>query len=58
MPKIHNARGAGRKPSQERLNAIEAVREMLNNGSSEQEIMKRLKISRATFFRYKKCIKN
>lgn len=58
MPKIHNARGAGRKPSQERLNAIEAVREMLNNGSSEQEIMDHLKISRATFFRYKKCIKN
>lgn len=56
--KIHNERGAGRKPSQERIEAIEIVREMLNNGSSEQEIMEHLNISRATFFRYKKCIKN
>ena len=56
--KIHNERGAGRKPSKERLNAIEAVRKMLDDGHSEQEIMDQLKISRATFFRYKKCIKN
>lgn len=56
--RIHNERGAGRKPSQERLNTIEVVKEMLNDGHSEQEIMNHLKISRATFFRYKKCIKN
>ena len=55
---IHNARGAGRKPSKERLYAIEIVKEMLNDGRSEQEIMEHLSISRATFFRYKKCIKN
>lgn len=55
---VHNARGAGRKPSKERLKAIGQVREMLESGYSEQGIMEKLGISRSTFFRYKKSINN
>ena len=54
----HNERGAGRKPSQERLNAIEQMRVLLESGVSEQNIMKQLGISRATFYRYKRSLKN
>lgn len=54
----HNARGAGRKPSQERLNAIEQVKKLLEAGASEQEIKKQLGISKATFYRYKRNISN
>lgn len=54
----HNERGAGRKPSQERLNAIEQMQELLESGMSEQDIMNKLGISRATFYRYKKSINN
>ncbi len=56
--KKHNARGAGRKPSQERINAIEEVQRLLATGTSENEIMNKLGISKATFYRYKKSIKN
>ncbi len=54
----HNERGAGRKPSQERLNAIEQMQALLKSGMSEQDIMNKLEISRATFYRYKKSINN
>lgn len=54
----HNSRGAGRKPSQDRLDAIEQVRVLLHSGYSDPDIMKRLGISRATFYRYKKSINN
>lgn len=54
----HNERGAGRKPSQERLNAIEQMQALLKSGMSGQDIMNRLGISRATFYRYKKSINN
>ena len=50
----HNERGAGRKPSQERLNAIEQMQMLLKSGMNEQDIMNKLGISRATFYRYKK----
>lgn len=52
----HNSRGAGRKPSQERINAIEEVRKLLKVGTNEKEIMNKLDISKATFYRYKKEI--
>lgn len=55
---VHNARGAGRKPSQERLNTIEKVSVLLESGCSDQDIMDNLGISRATFYRYKKSINN
>lgn len=55
---VHNARGAGRKPSKERLNAIELVRTLIETGCSDQDIMNQLGISRATFYRYKKRINN
>lgn len=54
----HNERGAGRKPSQERLDAIEQMRILLESGMNEQDIMDKLGISRATFYRYKKSINN
>ena len=54
---IHNARGAGRKPSKERLNAINQVKSLIESGCSDQDIMNQLGISRATFYRYKKNIK-
>ena len=54
----HNARGAGRKPSKERLAAIEQVRAYIADGYSDRDIMDALGISRATFYRYKKSIDN
>lgn len=54
----HNARNAGRRPSKERLEAIEKTKELLESGASNQDIMKELGISRATLFRYKKSISN
>ena len=54
----HNARGAGRKPSQERLNAVSQVKSLLDSGCNDQDIIDGLGISRATFYRYKKSIKN
>jgi hypothetical protein len=54
----HNARGAGRKPSQSRIDAMEKVKSMLDTGISDAEIMEKLHISRATFYRYKRSIKN
>lgn len=56
--KKHNARGAGRKPSQERINAIKEVQQLLESGTSEHEIQKQLGISRSTFYRYKRNINN
>ena len=52
----HNVRGAGRKPSQERLDAISRVKSLLESGCSDQDVMNQLGISRATFYRYKKSI--
>ena len=54
---MHNARGAGRKPSPERLKSIEQVKALLGSGCSDQDVMTQLGISRATFYRYKKSIR-
>lgn len=54
---VHNARGAGRKPSPERLKSIEQVKALLDSGCSDQDVMTQLGISRATFYRYKKSIR-
>lgn len=54
----HNARGAGRKPSAERAEAVKQVQQLLDAGASEQEIMKKMQISRATFYRYKRGVNN
>lgn len=55
---IHNARGAGRKPSKERSEAINQVKELLKSGCSNQDVINQLCISLATFYRYKKSIKD
>lgn len=50
----HNARGAGRKPSKDRIKAIDKVRKLLQEGYSDSDIIKRLGISIATYYRYKR----
>lgn len=54
----HNARGAGRKPSPKRSAAIQQMEKLIHSGYSDKEIIEELKISRSTFFRYKKSIIN
>lgn len=54
----HNARGAGRKPSEKRISAIRMVKDLLESGYSDQEILTELGISRSTFYRYKKNVNN
>lgn len=54
----HNARGAGRKPDPQHLQAqVKEVQNLLAAGKNADEIMKIMKISRSSFFRYKKFIK-
>jgi len=55
---IHNARGAGRKPqSQEKTNEIvNRIEILLKQGKKEKEICEVMKISRNTYFRYKRLI--
>lgn len=54
----HNARGAGRKPDPEHLEAqAKKVRSLLDAGKSTSEIQKIMGISRSSVFRYKKSIK-
>lgn len=52
----YNERGAGRKPSKDRLEAIEKMRSLYLVGMTDEEIKCELKISSSTFFRYKKEI--
>lgn len=54
----HNARGAGRKPSSNRSDAIRQLNELICLGYNEKEIIEKLGISRTTFFRYKKELKD
>lgn len=49
----HNARGAGRKPSEGRKRSIEQLRSLLDEGRSMDEIMEIMGISQATYYRYK-----
>lgn len=54
----YNARGAGRKPDPEHLEAqAKKVRSLLAAGKSTSEIQKIMGISRSSVFRYKKSIK-
>ena len=56
--KKHNARGAGRKPSKNRIDAIAKVKELLQEGYSDADIIKCLGISIATYYRYKREVIN
>ena len=54
-----NARGAGRKPDPQHLQSqVKEVQNLLAAGKNSDEIQKIMKISRSSFFRYKKLIKN
>lgn len=57
---IKNPRGAGRKKMTEKeLNDMaEKINSLLEKKISPEEIQKKLKISRATYFRYKRILKN
>lgn len=55
-PPIHNARGAGRKPSKDRADAVKRCRALLAQGKSSAEIQDILGISSATFYRYKRSL--
>lgn len=54
--KIHNARGAGRKISEKRLNTIKQVKKLIEQGKSDKQIITILGVSPATYYRYKKEI--
>ena len=53
---VHNARGAGRKlQSKEKTDEIvNKIQSLLEQGKKEKEICEIMKISRTTYFRYKK----
>lgn len=54
----HNARGAGRKPNPAHLESqAKKIQDLLDAGKTPVEIQKALKISRSTFFKYKKFLK-
>lgn len=53
-PPIHNARGAGRRPSKDRADAVKRCRALSAQGKSRTEIQDILGISSATFYRYKR----
>ncbi len=53
---VKNARGAGRHKSPERAEAIERFKLLIADGVSQDKILKDLKISKRTFYRYKKEI--
>jgi hypothetical protein len=55
--KKKNARGAGRKPSEDRKEAIRQLETMLAAGKNDTEIAKQLGISMRTLYRYKKELK-
>ena len=55
----HNARGAGRKSDIQHLEAqVSKVQSLLNSGKSAAEIQKIMGISKSSFFKYKKRIKD
>ena len=54
----HNARGAGRKPNPAHLESqAKKIQDLLDAGKTPVEVQKALKISRSTFFKYKKFLK-
>lgn len=55
----HNARGAGRKVDIQHLETqVSKIQSLLNSGKTAMEIQKIMGISRSSFFRYKKLIKD
>lgn len=59
VPKIHNARGAGRKACDAKQQAqYDLFEQLMESSMTPEQIMKKMQISRATFFRYKKHLKN
>ena len=51
---IKNERGAGRHKSPERAEAVNRLKQLIAEDVSQEEIMKKLKISKRTYYRYKK----
>lgn len=56
---VHNARGAGRKKMDKAMQAqIKQFMNLCRKGYGEKQIMDAMKISRSTYFRYKKICRN
>lgn len=56
---VHNARHAGRKPGDAKQQAqYQHFKSLVESGKDMDEIMSQMKISRATYYRYKSSIKN
>ncbi len=54
----HNARGAGRKPNPDQIEArVRKVQSLLDDGKTTAEIQKAMGISRSSVFRYKRLMK-
>ena len=56
-PMMHNARGAGRKKTEERKQQIKCVAKLLDKGMSVKEICEELNIGQSTCYKYVKEIK-
>lgn len=56
VTRVKNERGAGRHKSPERAEAIKRLKQLVADGTSQDRILKELKISKRTFYRYKKEI--
>ena len=54
VTRVKNERGAGRHKSPERAEAIKRLKQLIADDTSQDRILKELKISKRTFYRYKK----
>lgn len=55
---VHNARGAGRKKmNKEMQDRLTTFSDLLNEGHPMSEIMRKMGISKATYFRYVKIFR-
>lgn len=50
----YNVRGAGRKPLPDKKKKLKQIQKYLNNGYNNEQIMKKVNLKKATFYRYKK----
>lgn len=55
----HNARGAGRKPMDTKMQQqLNSFQELIEAGATREQIMASLHIGKATYYRYKQHVKN
>ena len=55
----HNERGAGRKPMDDAMKRnLERFKKLIDDGYTRDQIMNKMGLSQATYYRYKRVIKN